>query len=72
MMGGIRCQPHLSAGHCVIRPVQARQSQCSAVHGRGSHPVKEQKGRGLVGANAPPSICHLLAVLKSLSFDMMH
>ena len=46
----IRCQPLQSTGHCVSWPVQARRSRCSAIHGRGSWVVKNQKVKGL-GAN---------------------
>jgi hypothetical protein len=41
--GRIRCQPHRSTGRCIFRPVQARRSHCSVVHGRGPQFVKEQK-----------------------------
>ena len=48
--GRIRRKPKLSMNYWVLWPVQARQSHCSTVCGRGSDLVKKQKGR-VLGAN---------------------
>jgi hypothetical protein len=39
--GKIRCCATEKHSHCVFRPVWARRSRCSAVHGRGSQAVNK-------------------------------